>query len=109
MRHLAEVEYNPQLDLDLRVEYLRKNIDEETWKIKLQRREKKRIKERMLREIFATYTTVVAGLLGELVDGGMNKDVCLGQCIEILEYCNTQVLRMNKMFNSSINGIQVRY
>jgi hypothetical protein len=99
--------YNPQLDMDLRLQYLRKKISESEWKITLQRRYKKREKDRLYREILDTYTTVIQGLLGELVNRNILPDECTDQCYAILLYCNTQIVKLKKLFNSNISIISI--
>lgn len=53
---------------DLRIEFLLKNISEEEFKIKLQRREKDRTKKLEYREVLELYTNVLQDLFTELTE-----------------------------------------
>jgi hypothetical protein len=109
MRELNQDENNPQIDLDLRIKYLRNIIDEDKWKIQLQRRNKKRMKETMRRDILGSFTTIITELLGNFVDNHQTKEQTLSHCINILEYCNKQIDTINKLFNSNMSKIKVSY
>ena len=73
VRHIREVEIRAlptQLDnqsnMDLRIDYLLKNITEEEFKQKLQRREKERNKKLEYREVLDMYVNVLQDLFHEL-------------------------------------------
>ncbi len=73
VRHLREVEIRQlptqmdnQSNMDLRIDFLLKNITEDEFKVKLQRREKERNKKLEYREVLDMYVTVMQDLFQEL-------------------------------------------
>ncbi len=100
-RRLTTNTYNPQLDLDLRIRYLKNFIDDDEWKTRLYARYKKREKEKMLRDVFETYTTVVTDILNQIVREKMDARAGFERCIGIYEYCNSQIDRVNNLFGGT--------
>lgn len=105
--------YNPQLDMDLRLKYLNKEIDEEKWKVLLQRRHKKRTKNRIYRDILTTFTAVMTDYLNDFHNTIRNQrfnnpptiedyKALIQKCKKILHYCNQQIEKTNKMFGSKM-------
>ena len=115
--------YNPQLDIDLRVKYLKNELNEDNWKVLLQRRYKNRNKEELVRNVYQTYTAtlsiIIDNLYADIKDvckgckkGGKNK-ICktmlcgerdkmcnyyLIQCGVIKHECNDQLMIIANMF-----------
>ena len=105
MRRLATADYNPQLDLDLRILYLRHCIDEVEWKTTLQRRHKKRSRDRLYRDVLDLYTTLVGDVMNEYFDSLIYYSDILDRCDAIAVYCDHQVVRINDMFSCRIERI----
>jgi hypothetical protein len=79
VRHIREVELRDlpttmdnQSNMDLRIDYLLKNITEDEFKTKLQRREKERNKKLEYRDVLDMYVNVMQDLFFELQD---KKDI----------------------------------
>ena len=95
---------------DLRINFLRKFITEDYWKIILQRREKKFNKDREYYQIIRMFIDVSTDILyridGELKNkvGEENKKICLDGLKEIynlVNYANTNLQNAAKIYNSN--------
>lgn len=95
---LATHQFNPQADMDLRIEYLRQTLDEKQWKVLLHRREKKRSKERMLRHLYTTYINMSLVIL----NNGEPKQKLFEQIEQLNRNVTEEIARINSLFGSRI-------
>lgn len=107
IHYMTDIDFNPHQDLYLRVAYLKNTIDEEYWKKQLYKRHKKRTKNRSLRDIRATYVDVVSGLLRDFVSLSIPYEHCIEQCNSILDYCNEQIERLNRLYSCKLKYIDI--
>jgi len=104
VRHIRQVELHAlpttmdnQSNMDLRVEFLLKNLSEDDFKIKLQRREKDRNKKLEYREVLDMYVNVMQDIFYELE---RSKD-----CLKFIE----EEERIRKYAESGIFGINDKF
>lgn len=105
-RNLSDLQYNPQIDMDLRLKFLKKETDETGWKKTLYMRYKRRNNEYRLKQIYNTYTTVVAEILGQCSDRTISAEEALESCHNILKYCNNQLFKISKLFGTKSRVIE---
>ena len=93
---------------DLRIQFLMKEITEDEFKIKLQRREKDKEKKKEYREVLETYVQVMQDLLIEL---RRNKDYNLFLIEEqkIREYVNKGINLINNKYSSRLKNINAMF
>jgi hypothetical protein len=100
--------YNPQSNLDLRVQFLEKLITEERMKIIIQQRHKKYTKNRLLGDIMDTFVTVTTDIINRYVDDEqIQVENALQEAEQIRNYCNTEIDKLNVMFKSKLPKIVV--
>jgi hypothetical protein len=111
VRHIREVEIRnlpTQLDnqsnMDLRIEFLLKNINEDEFKSKLQRREKERNKKLEYREVLDMYINVMQDLFYELE---RTKDYVkfLKEEKKVRLFVENGILLINSKYNSNLRLI----
>ena len=101
MRHNIRVElHNFQTDYveknqDLRVRYLEQKIDEEEFKMFIQRNDKKNKKNTEIAQIIQLANTAITDIVYRIIDhlqkcrvNEFNLDLFMNECIELRNYCN---------------------
>ena len=108
VRHLREVEIRAlptnmdnQSNMDLRIDYLLKNISEDEFKQKLQRREKERNKKLEYREVLDMYVNVMQDLFQEL-ESTKNYKKFLEEEKKIRTYTDSNIFSINDKYNSKL-------
>jgi len=92
-------------NMDLRIQYLLKEIDDEAMKYTLQQREKKNEKERELRRVYETLTGAAADIFRRLVIVADEK----GKEIENLEPLLTELNELRLFINDALDVLRRRY
>lgn len=92
------VDNNIHLNIDLGVKYLRKEIDEDKWKIILQRRHKKRKIQTTYIEIIDTFVVIGVELFQMYNSKKIKyKELC-DRFEHVFKYSNTCIKEMNKLY-----------
>ncbi len=111
VRHLREVElralptmFDNQTNLDLRISFLLKEITEDEFKVKLQRREKERNKKLEYREVIDLYVNVMQDLFYEL-DRTKNYEKFLIQEEDLRSYADKGISDINRIYDSKLKSI----
>lgn len=102
IRKYVEMEDIDVQNIDLRLEYLEQKIDEETLKIKVQRRNKKRLFSENMAEILRMYYDVSLDLINEFIISLETENA------DWIEFYN-KVKRLNEYTNDNINKIKNNY
>lgn len=105
MRNLYDGTFDVNHGLHLRISYLKGFITEDEWKNRVQRSDKKQKKEKLLRDIFITYTTVVTDILRNIEQLGTRE--CIEQCTAIFKYCNEQIDILCNLFKCTMKRIEL--
>jgi cellulose biosynthesis protein BcsQ len=112
VRHLREIELTAlptaldnQTNLDLRVSFLLKEINEDDFKVKLQRREKERSKKLEYREVLDMYVNVMQDLFYELQQT-KNIEKFIVEEENVRSYVDRGVLSINQKYNSKLRTIE---
>lgn len=111
VRHIREVELrnlpttmDNQSNMDLRIEYLLKNLTEEEFKIKLQRREKERNKKLEYRDVLDMYVNVMQDLFFELQDKNDVKKF-LDEEEKVRSYVDYGIIFINNKYDCKLRKI----
>jgi hypothetical protein len=111
VRHIREVEINAlptpldnQTNLDLRISFLLKEIEEDEFKNKLQRREKERTKKLEYREVLDMYVNVMQDLFYEL-EQSKNFEKFFIEEEKVRSYVDKGVFLINQKYNSKLKKI----
>jgi len=111
VRHIREVEINGlptvldnQTNLDLRISFLLKEITEDDFKVKLQRREKERTKKLEYREVLDMYVNVMQDLFYEL-EQIKNFEKFIIEEEKVRSYVDKGVSLINQKYNSKLKTI----
>lgn len=104
LRHLPNIMDNLN-NQDLRIKFLMKEISEEEFKLKLQRREKEREKKLEYRDVLDTYVNVMQDLLNELKN---SKDYTkfLEEEQKIRIYADHGIFSINLKYDSKLKDIK---
>ena len=101
------VPYNPQSNLDLRVQFLEKQITEDRMKVVIQQRHKKFTKNRLVGDIMDTFVTVTTDIINRYVeDKEIKAEDALAEANEIKKYCNGEIDKLNMLFNCKLRSIE---
>jgi len=92
-------------NMDLRIQYLLKEIDDESMKYTLQQREKKNEKERELRRVYETLTGAAADIFRRLVIAADEK----GKEVENLQPLLTELNELRLFINEALDVLRRRY
>jgi len=92
-------------NMDLRIQYLLKEIDDESMKYTLQQREKKNEKERELRRVYETLTGAAADIFRRLVIIADEK----GKDVENLQPLLTELNELRLFINDALDVLRRRY
>ena len=93
-------------NMDLRIDFLMKKIDEEQFKTKLQRREKDRNKKLEQRDILDTYCNITQDLFVHLSESKKDKkevDKFIADEKEIRKYAFNAYEKLNNKYKSNIS------
>jgi hypothetical protein len=93
-----------QSNMDLRIDYLLKNISEDEFKQKLQRREKERNKKLEYREVLDMYVNVMQDLFQEL-ESTKNYKKFLEEEKKIRSYTDSNIFTINDKYNSKLKQL----
>ena len=111
VRHIREVEINAlptvldnQTNLDLRISFLLKEITEDEFKVKLQRREKERTKKLEYREVLDMYVNVMQDLFYEL-EQSKNFEKFFIEEEKVRSYVDKGVFLINQKYDSKLRKI----
>ena len=111
VRHIREVEINAlptildnQTNLDLRISFLLKEISEDDFKVKLQRREKERTKKLEYREVLDMYVNVMQDLFYEL-EQSKNYEKFITQEEKVRSYVDSGIFSINEKYDSKLKNI----
>jgi hypothetical protein len=104
MRALPTVIDN-QTNLDLRIEYLTEKITKDEMKVKLQRREKDRLKKLEYRDILDMYCTVMQDMFYRLLETKNIADF-IAEEIKLQSHANKAIEKVNKRYNSKLHPIE---
>lgn len=111
VRHIREVELvilptilDNQSNRDLRISFLMKQITEDEFKIKLQRREKERTKKLEYREVLDMYVNVMQDLFHNLLET-KDFDKFLVEEEKVRSYVNNGVRLINEKYDSKLKTI----
>lgn len=111
VRHIREVEIQAlptvldnQTNMDLRISFLLKEITEEEFKVKLQRKEKERTKKLEYREVLEMYVNVIQDLFYEL-EQTKNYEKFLEEEKKVISYVDRGVNSINQKYNSNLKKI----
>jgi hypothetical protein len=99
--------FNAADHADLRLRYLLNELDQDTWRRKLQQREKKRDKELSIRQVYEMYTTAVAESFRKLLADAAGVAATINELQTILEFANTSLADIAANFNMSARRITV--
>jgi hypothetical protein len=92
-------------NMDLRIQYLLKEIDDEAMKYTLQQREKKNEKERELRRVYETLTGAAADIFRRLVIIADEQ----GKDVENLQPLLTELNELRLFINDALDVLRRRY
>jgi hypothetical protein len=92
-------------NIDLRIQYLLKEIDDDSMKFTLQQREKKNEKERELRRVYETLTGAAADIFRRMVIVTEEK----GKDIENIEPLITELNELRLFINAALDVLRRRY
>jgi len=92
-------------NIDLRIQYLLKHIDDEDMKASLQQREKKNEKERELRRVYETLTGAAADVFRRLVLIGEEK----GKEVENFQPLIKELTELRLFINEALDVLRRRY
>ena len=113
VRHLREVEIRAlptpldnQSNMDLRISYLLKEITEEDFKTRLQRREKERNKKLEYREVLDMYINVMQDLFRELENTKDYKKF-LKEELKVKSYIEDGINTINSKYNSKLRTLSL--
>lgn len=111
VRHIREVEIQAlptpldnQTNIDLRISFLLKEINEEEFKTKLHRREKERTKKLEYREVLDMYVTIMQDLFYELQQTKNYKKFLVEE-EKVRSYVDKGVLSINQKYDSKLRTI----
>ena len=111
VRHIREVEIRElptlldnQSNIDLRISFLLKEISEDEFKIKLQRREKERTKKLEYREVLDMYTNVMQDLFFEL-EQTHNYLKFIKEEEKVRSYVDSGISSINQKYDSKLRTI----
>ena len=96
-----------QSNLDLRISYLLKEIEEENLKSTLQKREKEREKGIEYRQFLTTFVQIAEEMFRQLVSSAITPKEMLRQASTLLRIINTQIDNLNRAFKSKLHILQV--
>ena len=99
--------YNQNDNLDLRISYLLKEIDDKKLKKLLQQREKRRVKELTIREILEFFVTAGSQLLRQLSDTNRSPEDVYTMVLELRDTCNKSLADVAKRFSSKAYNIDM--
>jgi len=97
-----------QSNMDLRIGYLLKNLTEDEFKHKLQRREKERNKKLEYREVLDMYVNVMQDLFQEL-EGTKNYKKFLEEEKRVRSYTDNGVISINDKYDSKLRQISAMF
>ena len=89
IRDAADVDNN-----DLRKEYLKNKIDENTFKVKIQRREKRRMLKAECRQVLEMFTTCAQDLMFKSV-----RENVIGEMKQLVSYFNETMRKINVIYH----------
>lgn len=111
VRHIREVELrnlpttmDNTSNMDLRIEYLLKNLSEEEFKIKLQRREKERNKKLEYRDVLDMYVNVMQDLFYDL-EQTKNYKKFIDEEEKVRQYVESGILYINHKYDCKLKKI----
>jgi hypothetical protein len=92
-------------NLDLRIMYMRKQIDKEKFKALLQKREKDYSKSNEIHNVLAMFVNCLTEILYRINDNSKNSDAdqirhCILECNELRLYTNECLTRISKTYKS---------
>jgi hypothetical protein len=111
VQHVTIPHYRPaptanplELNEELRVSYLIKEIDEEQLKSALQKREKKRNKDRAIYQVLEVYSLTAQETFQEIVRATKFEDMDPKRqtLMQIIQYCNEQLLAICKRYHCAV-------
>jgi len=85
---------------NLRKEYLKNIIDEDTFKIKIQRREKRRMLKEECRQVFEMFTTCAQDLMFKSV-----RENAIGEVKQLVSYFNESMKKTAALYNCQTHQI----
>lgn len=89
---------------DLRVSYLRKQIDEDQLKVTLQKREKKRNKDRAIYQVLEVYIVTARETFQDILRQDTLAEIVPKRDVlmSIIEYCNEQMSAISKRYHCTV-------
>ena len=92
--------------LDLRVKYLKNQIDEDKFKKLIQQHDKSYHKQRELDDIYRMVSTTLSDIMRQVVNRDIyNTEDALDQIIHILNYSNDAIRQVCKKYGSKANNL----
>lgn len=84
---------------DLRVDYLMDNLNEDAWKIMLQKREKAQHKSRDIRNLLSMFVDTTGDYFRQMIVGEVTVEECLDILDKLSDYFNTTMETIHKRYN----------
>ena len=113
MRHNIRVELNNfqtdyvEKNQDLRVRYMQNIIDEEEFKMLIQRNDKKNKKNTEIAQVIQLANTAVTDIVYRIIDylqkcqvNKFDLDTCMGEIVELTNYCNNILKEIAYTYNT---------
>lgn len=94
---------------DLRLQYLVNDIDKDTWKRKLQQREKKRDKDLALRQVYEMYVGAASETFRKVLSSAATVAEATTELRALLRFANVSLETIGRSFNVHPRRIKVPY
>lgn len=105
--HIRQVEMrkfnaepNLQVNLQMRINYMRNKIEKDDFKKKLQKQEKDNQKKHEITNVLVMYTSCMTDIFYKLVDKPKTKEIIKDEMKELRIYVNNSLNRISKTYNS---------
>lgn len=93
-------------NVDLRLQYLMKGIDQQEWKRKLQQREKKREKAFAVMQVYEMYVAAATDMLRAMVDNQAQPKDTLDDLRHLQTFANESLAGISKRFNMRVKRLR---
>lgn len=92
--------------MDLRVKYIKNEIDEQKFKKLIQQHDKSYHKQRELDDIYRMVSTTLSDMMRQIVNRDIeNNETTMKQIIDILNYSNDAIKQVCRKYNSKANNL----